>query len=283
LARENGFVHNEGIANEVAARFYLNRGFETIGHIYSRNARYCYLRWGAHGKVKQLERLYPALKEQAPLGPSATIDTSIEQLDLSTVVKALQAVSREIDLGKLIEALMVIAVQNAGAERGLLFLARENEHSIEAEATTGQDGIRVILTQAFVTLPKFLESILRYVIRTRESVLLNDASTENLFSDDEYLRGKRPRSILCLPLVKMGDPIGVVYLENNLTSRVFTQEQFAILELLASQAAISLENARLYAELQHENSYRRKVEEALRAVKTGGVNCLKTHRPALHC
>ena len=265
FARENGFVHNEGIANEVAARFYLNRGFETIGYIYLRNARYCYLRWGARGKVKRLERLYPALGEQAPLGPTATIDASIEQLDLRTVVKALQAVSREIDLGKLIESLMLIAVQHAGAERGLLFLARGKEHRIEAEATTGQDGVRVILSQAFVTLPKFPESILRYVIRTRESVLLNDASTQSLFSDDEYLRGKRLRSILCLPLVRMGELIGVLYLENNLTSRVFTQEQFAVLELLASQAAISLKNARLYAELQHENSDRRKADEALRA------------------
>jgi PAS domain S-box-containing protein len=265
FARENGFVHNEGIANEVAARFYLNRGFETIGHIHLRNARYCYLRWGARGKVKQLERLYPVLGEQAPPGPTATIDASIEQLDLRTVVKALQAVSREIDLGKLIEALMVIAVQHAGAERGLLFLSRGKEHGIEAEATTGQDGVRVILRQAFVTLPKFPESVLRYVIRTRVSVLLNDASTENLFSDDEYVRGKRLRSILCLPLVKGGDLIGVLYLENNLTSRAFTPEQFAVLELLASQAAISLKNARLYAELQHENSDRRKAEEALRA------------------
>jgi PAS domain S-box-containing protein len=265
FARENGFVHNEGIANEVAARFYLNRGFQTIGHIYLRNARYCYLLWGAHGKVRQLERLYPSLEEQAPLGSTVTIDASIEQLDLRTVVKALQAVSHEIDLGKLIEALMVIAVQNAGAERGLLFLACENEHSIEAEATTGQDGIRVILRQAFVTLPKFPESILRYVIRTRESVLLNDGSTEDPFSNDEYLRGKPPRFILCLPLVKMGDLIGVLYLENNLTSRLFTQEQFAVLELLASQAAISLKNARLYAGLQRENSDRRKAEEALRA------------------
>src|SRR5262249_32307374 len=160
--------------------------------------------------------LYPALKEQAPLGSTATIDASIEQLDLRTVVKALQALSREIHLGKRIDALMVIAGQTAGAEPVLLFLARGKEHGIGAAATTGEDGVQVILTQACVTLPRCPESILRYVIRTRESVLLNDAPTENLFSDDEYFREKRVRSILCLPLVKMGDLIGVLYLENNL-------------------------------------------------------------------
>ena len=264
LAHENDFVHNEGIANEVAARFYLNRGFNAIGDNYLRNARYCYLRWGARGKVKQLERLYPVLVDEAPHGPTATTNASIERLDLRTVVKALQAVSREIDLGKLIEILMRLAVQHAGAERGLLFLSRGKEHGIEAEAMTSEGGVRVILRQAFATLPKFPESILRYVIRARESVLLNDASTENPFLDDEYVCAKRLRSILCLPLVKLGDPIGVLYLENNLTSRAFTPEQFAVLELLASQAAISLENARLYAELQHENSDRRKAESALR-------------------
>ena len=264
-ARESGFVHNEAIANEVAARFYLDRGFETTGYAHLRNARSCYLRWGAQGKVKQLDRLYPGLKEQAPLGSTIMTVASIEHLDFATVVKALQAVSREIDLGKLIETLMVIAVEHAGAERGLLFLPYEHEHRIAAAATTHDDRVQVMLGQAFVTLPKFPESILRYVIRTRESVILNDASVQNLFSADEYLRHRHSRSILCLPLLKLGDLTGVLYLENNLTPRVFTSDRLAVLELLASQAAISLENARLYGDLRQENSDRTKAEEALRA------------------
>jgi len=266
FAGENGFIHHEGIANEVAGRFYLDRGLETIGYAHLRNARYCYLRWGAVGKVKQLENSHPHLREEpAPLYPTATIGAPVEQLEVISLVMALQAVSREIDLGRLIEALMVIAVEHAGAERGLLFLPHQHEHRIAAEATTHDDSVQVMLDQAFVTLPKFPESILRYVIRARKSVILDDASVQNLFSPDEYIRHRHSRSILCLPLLKLGDLTGVLYLENNLTPGVFTPDRLAVLELLASQAAISLENARLYADLRQENSDRTKAEEALRA------------------
>jgi PAS domain S-box-containing protein len=265
-ARENGFLQNEAVAYEVAGRFYLDRGFEEIAHTYFRNARYCYLRWGADGKVKQLEKSHPHLREEpALLHPTATIGAPVERLEIMSVVMALQAVSREIDLGKLIETLMVIAVEDAGAERGLLFLPYEHEHRIVAEATTHGDSVQVVLGQEFTTLPKFPESILRYVIRTRESVILNDASVQNLFSTDEYNRRRRSRSILCLPLLKRSELIGVLYLENDLTPRAFTRDRLAVLELLASQAAISLENARLYADLRQENSDRTKAEEALRA------------------
>jgi hypothetical protein len=154
-ARENGFVHNEGAANEVAGRFYLDRGFETIGHTSLRSARSCYQRWGASGKVRQLDQLYPGLEWQAPLGPIATMGSSIEQLDLTTVVRALQAVSREIDLEKLIETLMAIAVKHAGAERGLLFLPVGQEHRIEAEASTHGDKVEVILPRRSRRCPNF--------------------------------------------------------------------------------------------------------------------------------
>jgi PAS domain S-box-containing protein len=264
-ARENGFIQNEGIANEAAAKFYLESGFETIGHALLRNARYCYRQWGAHAKVRQLDQVYPGLEEPASLGPTTTMGAPIEHLDLMTMVKALQAVSREIDLGRLTETLMVIALEQAGAERGLLFLSRSQELVIEAEATTSDANIQVVLAQAFATLPKFPESILRYVVRTRDRVILDDASAESPFSHDDYVRVKCPRSILCVPLVKMDALIGVLYLENNLTPRVFTSGRLAVLELLASQAAISLENARLYAELRQENCDRSKAEEALRA------------------
>ncbi|MBV8486903.1 MAG: AAA family ATPase, partial [Planctomycetaceae bacterium] len=263
-AHKNGFVQNEGLANELAGRFYLKRGLQKAGYSCLYDARYCYLRWGASGKVKQLDQLYPGLEEQPPRGFTATIGAPVDHLDLTTVVKALQAVSREIDLGKLIETLMAIAVEHAGAERGLLFLPGEREYRIAAEATTNDESVHVIAGHQFVTLPKLPESVLRYVLRTRERVILDDASAENRFSDDEYVRSRRLRSVLCLPLLKQGELTGVLYLENNLTRRVFTPDRLAVLELLASQAAISLENARLYTELQQENSERRRVEEALR-------------------
>ena len=125
-ARENGFVHNEALANELAARFYAARGFETISQAYLRNARYCYLRWGADGKVRQLDQLYPHLRtEQAAPAPTGTIGTLVEHLDLATVIKVSQAVSGEMVLEKLLDTLMRAAIEHAGAERALLILSRE--------------------------------------------------------------------------------------------------------------------------------------------------------------
>jgi PAS domain S-box-containing protein len=181
-----------------------------------------------------------------------------------TVVKALQAVSREINLGKLIETLMVIAIQHAGAERGLLILPSGNELRIEAEAKTVRETVAVDLRPTNVTSADLPESILRYVIRARKSVILDDVALPNLFSDDEYLRCRNCRSILCVPLLKQRELSGLLYLENNLTSQVFTPERLAVLELLASQAAISLENAQLYADLRRENIDRSKAEQSLR-------------------
>ena len=197
-ARENGFIQNQGIANEVAGRFYLDRGLETIGHGCLRNARSCYLRWGAQGKVNQLDQLYPGLEELAPLGATATMGSSIEQLDLTTVVRALQAVSREIDLEKLIETLMVNALEHAGAERGLLFLPRGSEYRIEAEATTHGDRVQVVLAQAFARPRTSPSPSFAMSVRTQENVILDDASTENPFSDDVYvLLGVRGPSFAC--------------------------------------------------------------------------------------
>ena len=194
-AREHGFVQNEGLANEVAARFYAARGFETIAHAYLREARYCYLRWGAIGKVRQLEQLHPHLRDApVPASPTTTIGAPVEQLDVGTVVKASQAVSGEIVLGKLIETLMRIALEHAGAERGLLILFPGDEPRIEAEATTGRGQVEVTLRQTAVSPAELPESVLHYVIRTRESVILDDASAQNPFSADEYICQKHARS-----------------------------------------------------------------------------------------
>ena len=258
LARERRFVQNEGLAHELAARFYEARGFETIAHAYLRNARSCYLRWGAEGKVRQLEQLHPQLREEsAPPPPNATFGTPVEQLDVGTVVKASQAVSGEIELGKLIETLMRIAIEHAGAERGLLILLRGDEPQIVAEANAGHGKVEVTVREAAVSPLALPQSAFHYVIRTRESVVLDDASVRNLYSDDEYIRQKHPRSVLCLPVVKQTKLVGALYLENNLTPYAFTSSRVAVLELLASQAAISLENARLYSE-------RKRAEEELR-------------------
>ena len=149
----------------------------------------------------------------------------------------------------LIEKLVRIAVENAGAERGLLILLRGGEPRIEAEATTGPGRIEVAVRQAAVTPSDLPQSALHYVIRTQESVLLDDASADNVYSKDEYVRQKRSRSVLCLPIVKQAKLVGALYLENNLTAGAFTPDRVTVLQLLASQAAISLENAGLYSDL----------------------------------
>jgi PAS domain S-box-containing protein len=260
-ARENGFVHVEGVANEVAARFYLTRGFEKIGYAYLHEARYCYLRWGATGKVRQLEEVYPQLRDEKPLaGSTSTIGTPIEYLDLATVVRVSQAVSGEMDLDKLIDTVMRIAIEHAGAERGLLILRVGDELPIEAEASTSGDAVIVRRKEAIVgAVP---ESIVQYVVRTRESVILDDAAAQNLFSADAYIRDRRVRSILCLPLIHQGKLIGVLYLENNLAPRVFTPARIAVLKVLASQAAISLESTRLYGDLEERETKIRRLVDA---------------------
>jgi GAF domain-containing protein len=158
-------------------------------------------------------------------------------------------VSGEIVLEKLIDTLMRTAIEHAGAERGLLILPRGDEQRIEAEATTNGNTIVVRLREASVAAAALPESIVHYVVRTRESVILDDASARNPFSADTYIRQKHARSVLCLPLLKQATLIGVLYLENNLAPRVFAPARIAVLKLLASQAAISLENTRLYRDL----------------------------------
>ena len=262
-AREHGFVKNEGVAFEVAARFYLARGFETFAHAYLKNARYCYQRWGAEGKVRQLEQLHPHLREQpVEASPAATIGAPAEQLDIGAVFEASQAVSGEILLDRLIETLMRIALEHAGAQRGLLVLMRGDMPQVEAEATTEQKMVVVTVRKEAVTLAAAPESLLHTVIRTKQSVIVDDASAQNPFSADPYIREKRARSVLCLPLLKQTQLIGVLYLENNLASLVFTPARISLLKLLASQAAISLENARLYGEsIVNEERWRQLFEK----------------------
>jgi PAS domain S-box-containing protein len=271
-AREHGFVQNEALAYELASRFYAARDFSEISQSYLRSARQCYERWGAAGKVRQLEKCFPHLRDQpSPLRPPAMIGAAVEHLDLATVIKVSQAVSGEVVLEPLIDSLMRTALEHAGAERGLLIVTHGGLLRLEAEATTGRDAITVSLRRASVSTTELPESLLHHVVQMRESVILDDAAAQGAFSADPYFRRKRVRSVLCLPLIKQNALIAVLYLENNLAPCVFTPGRIEVLTLLASQAAISLESAYLYSELRQahanlklENSDRRRAEDALR-------------------
>jgi PAS domain S-box-containing protein len=186
----------------------------------------------------------------------------VARLDVGTVLKAAQAVSGEIVLGELIKTLLRIAIEHAGAERGLLILFPGDEPRVAAEATIGRGQVEVTLRQTAASPAELPESVLHTVIRTRQSVILDDASAHNPFPADEYILQKHARSVLCLPLVKQAKLIGVLYLENNLASHVFTSSRISVLELLASQAAISLENARLYSDLQEREARIRRLVDS---------------------
>jgi predicted ATPase/signal transduction histidine kinase len=255
-ARRQGFRHHEALANERAAAFYRERGQDTVAAVYVMAARYAYEQWGATGKVQALERAYPDLA--APVAGAASTDfmstTSrrVDTLDLTTVVKASQALSGEIVLHKLLTALMQIALENAGARRGALLLVSDDRLHLEAEGSV-EGGLVVLhpraIEEASDTLPL---SVIHYVRRTSEEVVLDDAAHEGLFREDPYIRSHAVRSVLCIPLINQGQSIGILYLENDLTAGAFTPQRIELLQLLSAQMAISIENARLYSRLEQK-------------------------------
>ena len=262
-AHRNGFIHNEALAYELAANFYAARGFEEFAHVYLQKARDAYVRWGADGKVRQLDEMYPNLQEKEPLlSPTSTIGAPVEHLDLVTVLKVSEAVSGEIVFEKLIDTLLRTALEHAGAERGLLILSQDSQLRIRAEATTGGDLVKVDLCDTPISGAEVPESLILYAARTQESVILDEASTSEAFKNDAYIRGKRPRSVLGLPLIKQGKLVALLYLENNLAPHVFTPARVAILKFLASEAATSLDNARLYQALRERELRIRRLVDA---------------------
>lgn len=233
-ARAHGLVAREALALELAARFYADRDYATTAEAYLARALDAYRRWGADGKVRQLEELHPMLRrEDKP--------ASLDRLDLATVVKTSEAVSVEIGVDRLIDSLMTIALQHAGAQRGLLVLFHDGAPSVEAEASTHPDGVRVCVQRTPVRGDELPISVLNRALHDRETVLLDDARSSDGLSSDRYLA--TARSVLCLPLLKERDVIGGLYLENNLTSHAFRRDHLDVLKLLAAHAAISLENA----------------------------------------
>jgi len=269
LARDGGLIQNEAIANETAARFYQSKGLRSIATMYLREARVCYARWGADGKVRLLEEQNPHLF--APLGgvggngAVTALGMRAAHLDLLTVIKASQAISREIVLGDLLETLMHVVLESAGAQTASLLLTRGSRLALATIASVEEQRVRV--QQRADDVPTAAElplSILNFVRRSGEQVILANATLPNPFAADPYLVQHRPKSILCLPIVRQAELIGVLYLENRLVADAFTPDRLAVLELLAGQAAISLDHTRLYADLRHENAERRQAETALR-------------------
>ncbi|WP_321908254.1 AAA family ATPase [Paraburkholderia sp. J11-2] len=242
-ARLQRLLHVEGLANEIAGRFYAAHGFATISVVYLRNARLAWLNWGAMAKVKSLDARFPGLVSEDSSG--ALGGPVANQLEVETVVKASQAISSERVLERLMHTLMTIVLEHAGARRALLILPHAEQLWIEAEADAIHEGTTVHVGRRAAATDAVPLAMLHHSLRTHEPVRVDDASMENPFAADEYFNGRNARSVLSLPLVKQDRVVGVLYLENELAPGVFTFSRMAVLSLLASQAAISIENASL--------------------------------------
>ncbi|BAY09960.1 AAA family ATPase [Calothrix sp. NIES-2098] len=275
-ARENAYIQEEALAYELAAKHYLARGLEKFAQIYMKEAHYCYERWGATAKSRNLEADYPQFFPQStsvssiPIQTAAgtTSNTSHVALDLATIMKASQAISSEIELEQLLHTLMQILIENAGAQTGCLLLENAGEWTIEATCEL-IEGAQTCATQVLQSTPianRLPESIVHYVIRTHESVILNDATREGNFINDPYIQHHQTQSVFCLPLLNQSKLIGVLYLENQLATGAFTPERAQILSLLSTQAAIAIENAKLYAKLRASES---RMTQFLEAVPVG--------------
>jgi PAS domain S-box-containing protein len=272
-ASENGFIQEAALGAELAANFFASRGLEKIAQSYRREAREHYRRWGALGKVAQLDRRHPEAAPKVTQPYLPTVETSLEHLDLATVIRMSQAVAGELLLDRLIEILMTIAIEHAGADRGLLVLPYGDDLRVEAEAKSTAETVSVRLVGGDTPAPGLPATVLAHVRRTQLPVILDDARAKTPFLTDSYLRLNHVRSVLCLPLVKQGELSGILYLENRLASHVFTPARIAVLTVLSSQTAISLQNTRLYNDLaEREGRIRRLVDANIIGIAIGDLD-----------
>jgi PAS domain S-box-containing protein len=262
LAQQNGFIQDEALSYELAARYYEKAGFPHFAQQYNKEARRCYEAWGANGKVLQLDNRYPQLIPSPPLQELAT---RMIDIDMISLLRATQSISSEIVPAKLSETLIRLIVEASGADSGLLILSRQGELFIEAEARTSTTGLQIHVMNS-IPARDFLQAphaVLNFVQRTQQKVIIANAQDPHAFSHDEYLRTIKPRSLLCVPIVKNKELVGLIYLENKFVAGTFTEDKLTALEILASQAAVSVENARLYTDLSREEEKLRTTIESM--------------------
>ncbi|MCC5637523.1 AAA family ATPase [Nostoc sp. CHAB 5844] len=300
LAKENEYINEEALANELAARFYLEWGKGKIAQTYLTDAYYCYVRWGAKAKVDDLAKRYPQLlmpilqqeKLSMQLAEKITVSTyqslsnqssystfvgsktSIsDSLDLAVVIKASQALSGEIELEQLLSTLMQVVMENAGASKSALILSENGNWELSVTAVSSSANFTSISTQfpsiCVESSNDVPTTLIKYVKRTGEVFVVDDAKTVDFLASDRYIIREQPKSLLCIPIINQGKLLGILYLENNLTTGAFTRDRVEVLKLLTTQAAISLENAILYNNLGQANQsleeYSHSLEEKVEA------------------
>ncbi len=283
-AKENGYIQEESLANELAARFYLHWGKEKVAAGYMQEAYYGYARWGAKAKTDDLEKRYPrllasifqtrqhlsalgqtnlqAIKTASSLNQTShsTSYFSAEAIDFAAILKASQALSSEIQLEKLVATLLQVVMESSGATKAALLISQDDSLTVEAIAMLTDAGM-TLLSVPLSDSDLLPLKLIHYVKRSLSTIVLDDATTQTEFAADPYLAQHQPRSLLCTPIVNQGKLIGLLYLENPLTVAAFTSDRLEVIHLLCTQAAISLENARLYSNLQaSEARYQRLAE-----------------------
>ncbi len=269
-AREYEFVQNEALGNELAAKFWLARGKENFAKLYMRKARQCYQIWGAKRKVEDLEEKYPQWftsqsdeSNDVTTTSTTTARQSTKSLDIETVIKASENLSKEIVLENLLANLMKIAIENAGAQKGFLILETEKNWFIEAEGNVDESEAKLLQSipieaEEKTETPLLCSAIVNYVARAKKNLILDNACHQGDFTNDPYILATQAKSVLCTPLVHQNRVSGILYLENNLTTNAFTSDRVELLNVLSSQAAIAIENSRLYRTLEQKVEERTK-------------------------
>ncbi|WP_282935407.1 AAA family ATPase [Paenibacillus sp. RC67] len=257
-ASKQKFIQLEAMANECAAKFYTESGKLKIARAYWTEAKSLYSKWGAVRKVAQLEDQHPYLVSRS--SPSQSV------IDVSTMAKASHVLSNEAVFHKLLESFMHIVIENAGAEKGLLILERDHQLYIEVEKMPNKPFMALhsvpIEEYEFAAI-----SAIQFAARKEEPLLLHDAASSDMFPKDAYIQTHLPKSILIMPIIKLGKMIGVLYLENNLASHVFQEQRLDTLKLLTSEIAVTIENAKLYTNLEHKDYKLQLLEEQEKNVR----------------
>ncbi|NJK37050.1 MAG: AAA family ATPase [Oscillatoriales cyanobacterium SM2_3_0] len=299
-AKKNEYLQEEAIANELAAKFYLKWGKEKIAQSYLIEAYYCYGRWGAKAKTDQLGKQYPELLtpifQQKSVNPnpcqthtttgrhtSQTVtsgSTSISHLlDLTSLMKASQALSGEIELEKLVTKLMQVILENAGATQGVLLINRDQQLTVEVVATqSSESSISIRIMQQTLSLEESSDiplKLVNLVKRQLEPLVIDDVLNHAEWTSDSYLIQQQPKSLICLPILSHGKLLAILYLENQLMTGAFTSERVEVIKLLCSQAAISLENAELY---QKSQDYAHQLEQSLTQLQETQVQLVQSEK-----
>ncbi|MEG4206916.1 AAA family ATPase [Microcoleus sp. Pol7_A1] len=281
LAKENAYLQDEALANELAAKFYLEWNKQRIAQEYLIEAYYGYARWGAKAKVADLERRYGQLlapilgQANSALSVNETVfavgtvtstsssSTVSNSLDLCAILKASQTLSSEIELEKLLSSLLEIVIENAGADKCVFMLLRDDSLLIKGSITLGSEP--VVLQRLLVEESQDIPLKLIYKVKHyRQTTVLVNATVDPTLANDPYIMRQQPKSILCSPILHQGKLMGILYLENNLVTGAFTSDRVELLNLLCAQAAISIENARLY---ERSQNYAQQLEQSLEELK----------------